>query len=73
MAFLSCCLYIVFNIYSSIAVIGSGLMGAGIAQVTVNKKIPCVMKDVNESGLQRGLAQIQKNFATAVKRKQLST
>ena len=48
-------------------------MGAGIAQVTVNKKIPCVMKDVNESGLQRGLAQIQKNFATAVKRKQLST
>lgn len=52
--------------------LGSGLMGAGIAQVTIDKNIPCVMKDVSESGLQRGMAQIQKNFAVAIKKKRLS-
>lgn len=56
----------------SVAVIGSGLMGAGIAQVTVDKKINCTMKDVNEKGLNRGVAQIHKSFANAVKRKRMS-
>ncbi|KAK6638637.1 hypothetical protein RUM43_006904 [Polyplax serrata] len=57
---------------NSVAVIGSGLMGAGIAQVTIDKNIDCVMKDVNETALQRGVSQIQKNFATAVKRKRMT-
>lgn len=47
-------------------------MGAGIAQVTIDKNIDCVMKDVNETALQRGVSQIQKNFATAVKRKRMT-
>ncbi|XP_017878390.1 trifunctional enzyme subunit alpha, mitochondrial [Ceratina calcarata] len=55
-----------------IAVVGAGLMGAGIVQVSVDKGFEVVMKDTNQAGLYRGLGQIQKAMDTAVKRKKYS-
>ncbi|XP_043593368.1 trifunctional enzyme subunit alpha, mitochondrial [Bombus pyrosoma] len=52
-----------------IAVVGAGLMGAGIVQVSIDKGFDVIMKDTNEAGLYRGLNQVQKGLDTAVKRK----
>lgn len=56
-----------------IAVVGAGLMGAGIVQVSIDKGYDVVMKDTNDAGLYRGLNQIQKGLDAAVKRKRIST
>lgn len=55
-----------------IAVIGAGLMGAGIVQVSIDKGYDVVMKDTNEAGLSRGINQIEKGLSTAEKRKRIS-
>ncbi|XP_012225158.1 trifunctional enzyme subunit alpha, mitochondrial isoform X2 [Linepithema humile] len=55
-----------------IAVVGAGLMGAGIVQVSIDKGYNIVMKDTNEAGLYRGVSQIQKGLEGAVKRKRIS-
>ncbi|XP_003398896.1 trifunctional enzyme subunit alpha, mitochondrial isoform X1 [Bombus terrestris] len=55
-----------------IAVVGAGLMGAGIVQVSIDKGFNVIMKDTNEAGLYRGLNQVQKGLDTAVKRKKYS-
>lgn len=55
-----------------LAVVGAGLMGAGIVQVSIDKGFEVVMKDTNEAGLYRGLNQVQKGMDTAVKRKKYS-
>jgi 3-hydroxybutyryl-CoA dehydrogenase len=46
-----------------IAVIGAGLMGSGIAQVSAVAGLDVVMRDVSEQALQAGLAGIQKSLA----------
>ncbi|XP_050461268.1 trifunctional enzyme subunit alpha, mitochondrial [Cataglyphis hispanica] len=56
-----------------IAVVGAGLMGAGIVQVSIDKGYDIVMKDTNQSGLYRGISQIQKGLDGAVKRKRISS
>jgi len=56
----------------SIAVLGAGLMGAGIAQVSVDKNINVILKDTNTSGLYRGVGQVQNGLQNAVKRKRMS-
>lgn len=60
------------NISRTLAVLGAGLMGAGIAQVTVDKGIKTIVKDASQQGLNRGLAQICTGFDGAVKRKRMS-
>uniref|UniRef100_A0A183TNP2 3HCDH_N domain-containing protein n=1 Tax=Schistocephalus solidus TaxID=70667 RepID=A0A183TNP2_SCHSO len=56
-----------------LAVLGAGLMGAGIAQVSVQRGLPTIMRDVSVAGLARGQHQIQTNLDKLVKRKRMST
>ena len=50
------------------AVAGAGTMGGGIAMVFANAGIPVLLKDADQAALDRGLANIQKNYASSVKR-----
>ena len=50
------------------AVVGAGTMGGGIAMVFANAGIPVVLKDTDQAALDRGLANIQKNYRSSVKR-----
>ena len=50
------------------AVVGAGTMGGGIAMVLANAGIPVLLKEADQAALDRGLANIQKNYATSVKR-----
>jgi 3-hydroxyacyl-CoA dehydrogenase len=53
---------------NSVAVVGAGTMGGGIAMVFANAGIPVVLKEADQAALDRGLANIQKNYASSVKR-----
>ncbi|CAK1549982.1 unnamed protein product [Leptosia nina] len=57
----------------TLAVLGAGLMGAGIVQVSIDKGYNVVMKDATNAGLYRGLGQVQNGLANAVKRKRISS
>uniref|UniRef100_S4RGH5 enoyl-CoA hydratase n=1 Tax=Petromyzon marinus TaxID=7757 RepID=S4RGH5_PETMA len=57
----------------TVAVIGAGLMGAGIAQVTIDKGVSVILKDTSMEGLGRGQQQIYKGLSDKVKKKTLST
>ncbi len=50
------------------AVVGAGTMGGGIAMVFANAGIPVLLKDTDQAALDRGMANIQKNYASSVKR-----
>ena len=53
---------------NSAAVVGAGTMGGGIAMVFANAGIPVLLKEADQAALDRGLANIQKNYANSVKR-----
>jgi 3-hydroxyacyl-CoA dehydrogenase len=56
----------------SAAVVGAGTMGGGIAMVLANAGIPVILKEADQSALDRGLATIQSNYANSVKRGRFS-
>ena len=49
-------------------VVGAGTMGGGIAMVLANADIPVLVKEADQAALDRGMANIQKNYANSVKR-----
>src|SRR5260370_3629765 len=49
-------------------VVGAGTMGGGIAMVLANAGIPVLVKEADQAALDRGMANIQKNYANSVKR-----
>jgi 3-hydroxyacyl-CoA dehydrogenase len=53
---------------NSVAVVGAGTMGGGIAMVFANAGISVLLKDADQPALDRGLATIQKNYVSSVKR-----
>ncbi|KAK3089072.1 hypothetical protein FSP39_000564 [Pinctada imbricata] len=57
----------------TLSILGAGLMGAGIAQVTIDKNINVIMKDMSQAGLARGEDQIMKGLNTAVKKKKVTS
>jgi 3-hydroxyacyl-CoA dehydrogenase len=56
----------------SAAVVGAGTMGGGIAMVLANAGIPVILKEADQSALDRGLATIQSNYANSVQRGRFS-
>jgi 3-hydroxyacyl-CoA dehydrogenase len=50
------------------AVVGAGTMGGGIAMVYANAGIPVLLKEADQAALDRGMANIQKNYASSVAR-----
>jgi 3-hydroxybutyryl-CoA dehydrogenase len=52
----------------TIAVIGAGTMGNGIAQVAAEAGFTVIMRDLEEPFVQRGLATIKKNLGRAVEK-----
>lgn len=57
---------------STIGVLGAGLMGAGIADVSANKGLRVLMKDVSADGLARGQKTIWQGLDKRVKSKSLT-
>lgn len=55
-----------------LGVIGAGLMGAGIANVTCDKGIKTTLIDTSDEALSRGFEQIKKQIDGQVKRKRIS-
>jgi 3-hydroxyacyl-CoA dehydrogenase len=53
---------------NSVAIVGAGTMGGGIAMVFANAGIPVLLKETDQAALDRGLANIEKNYANSVKR-----
>ena len=53
--------------------LGAGLMGAGIVQVSIDKGYHTIMKDSYASGLARGQEQIYKGFNLAAKKKKITS
>lgn len=49
-------------------VVGAGTMGGGISMVLANAGIPVLVKEADQAALDRGMANIQKNYASSVKR-----
>ncbi len=56
----------------SVAMIGGGLMGGGIAYVTINAGIPVRLKDRDDAGVGRGLKVVRDLLDERVKKKQIS-
>jgi 3-hydroxyacyl-CoA dehydrogenase len=54
------------------AVVGAGTMGAGIAMVFANAGIPVLLKEVDQPSLDRGLANIRRNYANSVSKGRLT-
>jgi 3-hydroxyacyl-CoA dehydrogenase len=52
----------------SAGVVGAGTMGGGIAMVLANAGIPVLVKEADQAALDRGMANIQKNYANSIKR-----
>jgi 3-hydroxyacyl-CoA dehydrogenase/enoyl-CoA hydratase/3-hydroxybutyryl-CoA epimerase len=50
------------------AVIGAGVMGSGIAQWLSSRGVSVILRDVDSEAVDRGLANIEKTYADAVKR-----
>ena len=51
---------------NSVAVIGAGTMGGGIAMNFVNAGIPVTALEADQAGLERGLGIIRRNYSAAV-------
>ena len=56
----------------TVAVIGAGMMGAGIAMNFLNASIPVLIVDTSEVTLQKGIDTIKRNYSATVEKGRLS-
>jgi len=54
------------------AIVGAGTMGAGIAMCCANAGIPVRLRDVDAAALDRGMANIRRNYESSVKKGRFS-
>lgn len=59
--------------YGNLAVLGAGLMGAGIVQVSLQKGYNVIMKDSFEEGLSKGYQQIYSGLNGRVRKKAMTS
>ncbi|XP_077186901.1 trifunctional enzyme subunit alpha, mitochondrial [Paroedura picta] len=57
----------------TLAILGAGLMGAGIAQVSVDKGMKTILKDTTLQALSRGQQQVYKGLNDKVKKRNLTS
>ncbi|TKS86957.1 Trifunctional enzyme subunit alpha, mitochondrial 78 kDa gastrin-binding protein TP-alpha [Collichthys lucidus] len=57
----------------TLAILGAGLMGAGVAQVTVDKGVHTILKDTTLEGLARGEQQVYKGLNDKTKKKNITS
>lgn len=57
---------------AKVCVIGAGTMGAGIAQAFASKGFEVVLRDIEQSFVERGIAIIEKNIARLVAKEKLT-
>ena len=57
----------------NIAVLGAGLMGAGIVQVSLQRGYDVILKDTNEDGLIRGCQQVYKGLSDRVRKRAMTS
>lgn len=57
----------------TLAILGAGLMGAGIAQVSVDKGVHTILKDTTSEGLNRGQQQVYKGLNDKTKRRNITS
>lgn len=58
--------------FRTIGVLGAGLMGAGIAQVSIDKNMHVLLKDMSLAGLARGEEQIFKGLQLDTKKRKIT-
>uniref|UniRef100_A0AAX7V3M1 Trifunctional enzyme subunit alpha, mitochondrial n=1 Tax=Astatotilapia calliptera TaxID=8154 RepID=A0AAX7V3M1_ASTCA len=58
---------------NTLAILGAGLMGAGIAQVSVDKGVHTILKDTTVEGLARGEQQVYKGLNDKTKKKSITS
>eukprot|EP00056_Hartaetosiga_gracilis_P020971 m.22122 g.22122 ORF g.22122 m.22122 type:complete len:751 (+) comp8806_c0_seq1:27-2279(+) len=58
---------------NNIAVLGAGLMGAGITEVTVSKGANVVLKDATQEGLARGIDRVYNNLNKKTRKRRMTT
>merc|ERR1719399_625323 len=56
----------------TVGVLGAGLMGAGVAQVTAARGTRVLLKDIKPEFVSRGIGQIEGNLNTKVKRRKMA-
>ncbi|KAM6954298.1 hydroxyacyl-CoA dehydrogenase trifunctional multienzyme complex subunit alpha a [Aplochiton taeniatus] len=57
----------------NLAILGAGLMGAGVAQVSVDKGLNTILKDTTVDGVSRGQQQVYKGLNDKVRKKALTS
>eukprot|EP00980_Cylindrotheca_fusiformis_P016808 scaffold5067_cov139-Cylindrotheca_fusiformis.AAC.2 len=60
------------NPVNTVAVMGAGLMGAGIAQVSAEKGLTVLLKDRNNEAIGRGQSYMKDNWDKKLKRKRMT-
>jgi len=57
---------------NSVAIIGGGTMGGGIAMCFANVGIPVTIVEISDEGVERGLGIVRKNYGITVKKGKMS-